>query len=118
MHIRIFTAWRNAEATEHFRQAVQKSPKEAGMLYNFGNALLFQGQPEAAADYLAAAVDARPKFAEAHYALGYALTLLGKPEMAAGHFKEAIRINPSYAAAIKNSDRTAEFGKTASEISR
>jgi tetratricopeptide (TPR) repeat protein len=92
---------RLAEATEHFRQAVEKRPQEAGMLYNLGNTLLLQGEPEIAVDYLAGAVDARPEFAQAHTALGYALTLLGKPELAAEHFKKAIRIDSSHGAAEK-----------------
>ncbi len=88
---------RQAEAFEHFTEAVRIKPGYVQALLKLGGALLSQGKIDQASGYLAAAVKFQPGNAEARSDYGDALTKQGKTGAAADQYRESLRLKPEVA---------------------
>jgi Tfp pilus assembly protein PilF len=80
--------------TAHFASVLRITPGVPAAHYNYGMALLLQGQDGAARERLEAAVALDPAYALAHDALGVVLQRQGLVEQALTHYREAARLNP------------------------
>jgi len=83
-----------AEAIEHFEQALRIKPDYADAHNNLGAALVQRGKLAEAIEHLQQALKIRPGNADAHYNWGVALAQQGKPAEAIEHFEQALKINP------------------------
>jgi tetratricopeptide (TPR) repeat protein len=90
---------RESEVTEIARSLVQRSPETAAFRHRLANALLKEGELEAAVAELEEALRLRPEFTEARNSLGNALLRQGKVEEGMYHFSEALRLAPDFAEA-------------------
>jgi tetratricopeptide (TPR) repeat protein len=85
-----------------WKDCVKKSPKNAGLHNNLGNALMSRGNIEEAIRHFFEALRIDPLYAEVHNNLGLALAQQGKHKEAISHYSEALRIKPDYAEAHNN----------------
>ena len=90
-------------------------PANAEAHNNLANALIRQGQAEAAMEHFRAALKIKPDHASAHYNLATLLLQQGKFEEATTHYEDALRLNPTdadsqsnYASVLFQRGRTAE----------
>jgi tetratricopeptide (TPR) repeat protein len=79
-----------------FREAVRIAPNFLDGHNNFGDALLQEGQVEAAIAEYRDALSIDPTSSTAHYNLGVALSREGRIPEAIEEFGEVVRINPAY----------------------
>ena len=94
---------RNAEAIEHYHEALQtKSKYWPGIYLNLGVALMSVNKIDESIDNFSRALQIKPDFAEAHNNMGIAFEKHGKFTEAVSHYREALRIKPYYAEAHNN----------------
>jgi Flp pilus assembly protein TadD len=85
-----------AEATAHFRQAVQLKPSFADARNNLGLALLQAGRPVEAIAEFQHAVELEPTHSNAHYNLGLALMSTDDSQGAIDQFQLTLQITPNF----------------------
>jgi len=85
---------KTAEATEHYRQAVQIDPRNAMACNNLGYCLAEQGNLDEAIHYYQRALEAYPILSPAHANWGNALAAQGKFDEAIWHFEQGLRVDP------------------------
>jgi Tfp pilus assembly protein PilF len=106
-----------AEATDHYRQALQIKPDNDLAHYNWGVALAQQGRPAEAIEHYRAALQINPDLAVGHYNWGKALIQQGKAVEAIDHYRQAVQIRPDFADAHNNwGNALAQQGKAAEAI--
>jgi Flp pilus assembly protein TadD len=86
----------------HFAAAAQARPDSAPAQFNYGMALLMQGQVAPARERLEKALAINPAYARAHDALGMALQQQGRLQEALSHYREAVRLDPKDADARRH----------------
>ena len=86
---------------EHFTR-YQASPEFLDTYINYGNALLFQGRVEEAAEKYKHVLSVNNNSFDAHHNMALALARLGEFDPAIYHLREALRINPTYKEAREN----------------
>src|SRR2546428_50964 len=91
-----------AEASEHYRKALQIRPNYADPHINWGNALVREGKLAEAIDHYQQALHFKPDYADAHTNWGLALVQQGKPAEAIDHYQQALQIKPDHAVAHYN----------------
>lgn len=92
--------WKNSETL--FRHALEVTADNFTARNSLGNALLDQGQTDAAITQFQAALRLEPNCAETHDNLGNALTKQGETDAAISEFQTALRLKPNYAEAHNN----------------
>lgn len=92
--------WKNTQTL--FANAVAATKDNAIAHYNWGWALLAQGDAPGAEEQFRAAIRINPRSDNAQNNLGRALSLQGKLAEAVEHYREALRINPALAPAHFN----------------
>ena len=75
---------------------------------NFGTALFFNQQIDAAVLEFETALRLKPDSLKAHYFLGNVFASVGQAAKAKLHYEEALRLNPNYAPARENLARLAQ----------
>jgi tetratricopeptide (TPR) repeat protein len=93
---------RNAEASQHYYQALRIYPKLAEAHCCLGVLYSKQDNISLALRHLYAALHINPDYAEVHNELGLALTKQGRIAEALKHYSEALRLLPEYAGAHTN----------------
>jgi len=106
---------RLADAIAHYREAVERLPRDAGALDRLGFALGRSGQTDEALAIFERAVAANPGHFEAQYHLGATRWWVKQPQRAVAPLAEAVRIQPDHAEAryylgraLRQVGRTAE----------
>jgi tetratricopeptide (TPR) repeat protein len=90
----LYKAGRQAEATEQYREAVQRNPNSALSHNKLGSALLAESKVDAAFAEFDAAVRLKPANGEYRYDRGYALFRLGRSEEARADYEAAAQLAP------------------------
>ena len=90
------------EAIDHYRTALQISPRYDDALNNLGVALAMKGQFDDAIARIRESIGYRPDKADAYYNLGNVFVMQREFGEAASAYKEALRLTPDYPAAHNN----------------
>ncbi len=85
---------REAEAFDHFSEAVRLKPEYEDALSNMANGLITRGRTDEAIAALHRALATKPNFVRAHITLGNALLESGDADSAAASYRRAIEIEP------------------------
>jgi hypothetical protein len=93
---------RAADAIDHLRAALQRSPLDPDVRFNLANALLRQGQPQEAIEHYRQALVRRPTDAAIYNNMGIAMSRIGQLDDAVASFTRAVRLKPNYADAHAN----------------
>lgn len=78
----------------HYEQLVQRSPRNARLLYGLAGVLKDRGQLAAAAAYYQRALDVQPDYVSAYINLGGVLAAQNRNPEAIEHFRTAARLDP------------------------
>ena len=98
---------------------VAKRPQNARAHNNLGSALLYAGQPGAAADHFTTALQLQPTYPEPRQNLGVALLRLGRPAAAITAFEAALALQPSSTSSLCNlGEALLALGRTAEAVDR
>ncbi len=89
-------------AQEEYATALSGDPENAEWLYGRGWALIKQGRPADAIEYLQHASRNRPNYPEAHFQMALAFAQMNQAAQAVEQYRAAIALRPTYAAAIQN----------------
>lgn len=85
-----------ATALEYFAQALEVSPDDPSICYNYGVILLEADRPADACDVLLPLVSRYPNIPESQFLLGNALARTGRHEDAVAHYQQATVLRPDY----------------------
>ena len=91
---------RTEEMVALLREAIAIQPSYAAGFSNLGNALLDQGDPQAAIECYRKAVAIKPDFPGAFFNLGNVLRDQGDAEAAIAAYRQALAVKPDYAEAL------------------
>ena len=90
----------NLKAAEAaFREALERSPDDAGLWHNLAVVYASQGNLESAVGHFEEALKRKPASAETHRNLALALSRRGRHREGEEHWREAVRLDPKLAAA-------------------
>jgi tetratricopeptide (TPR) repeat protein len=98
----LFDAGRTAEATEHYRRAVELNPAYAEAHNNYGNMLLNQGRVADALAQYRTALRILPSYATPQNGIGLALLRTGHAAESIPHFQIAVQTEGDFAEAHYN----------------
>jgi tetratricopeptide (TPR) repeat protein len=84
------------EAAAAFRGALEFAPRDARLLFGYGEALAGQGRDVEAIAAYRAAIEARPGYQEAWYQVGSALHRSGELEAAEAAYRSLLALSPDY----------------------
>ena len=90
------------EAQHFYGLALEKAPRDAGVLFNCGNYCSRRGDLERAASLFRGAIELMPDSAILLNSLGAALAELGRRDEAMSHFENALEADPLYAPTYYN----------------
>lgn len=89
-------------AAEEYRAALEITPQDPDLNYNFGRALALQGFVAEAEAAYRRALQVKPQFPDAHVNLGALLQQQGQANEAIAEFRRALSIDPAHARAHYN----------------
>lgn len=92
---RALRAGRGAEASEAYREALDRAPDDLGSRDGLGAALLLEGKAAEALPCFELVLRAAPRAAAVHARRGRALEMLGRREDAAAAFRTALELEPA-----------------------
>lgn len=97
--------WRDGDfdqAIAGFQQTTTLESNNAAARYNLGTAMLWKGEPVAAALQFEEAIAICPDHIQSYNNLAKAYFLAGLPELAVASYREALRLDPSNPVATRN----------------
>ncbi len=110
--LRLHQAGRLDEASDLYRQVLERAPDDADALHLFGLLAHHRGDPGGAVEHIGRALSLAPDNPMCHNDMAMAMGALGRLEEAVGHLERALELRPDWAEALNN------LGNALSELGR